>query len=53
MTAALVQKYDVAFAPGTDAGVKVLRDMKDQFTAIPGKLEIVFSHRKDRNKGLS
>ena len=45
VTALLVSKYDIAFAPGED-GVKVVEDMKDQFTAAPGKLELVFTARK-------
>lgn len=46
-TATLLRKYDVAFAPGMEHGAGVLKDMKEQFTAIPGKLELVFSHRKE------
>ena len=46
-TATLLQKYDVAFAQGTENGAAVLRDTKEQFTAIPGKLELVFSHRRE------
>ena len=41
-TALLVSKYDIAFAPGED-GTRVLKEMKDQFTAVPGKLELVFT----------
>ncbi len=42
--AMLVSKYDVAFAPGED-GTNAVRDMKDHFTATPGKLELVFKER--------
>ncbi|CAI6336558.1 unnamed protein product [Periconia digitata] len=41
-TALLVSKYRISFAPGED-GTRVCRDMKDQFTAVPGKLKLVFS----------
>ena len=46
-TATLLRKYDVAFAQGTEQGAAVPRDTKEQFTAIPGKLQLVFSHRND------
>ena len=42
VTALLISKYDIKFAPGED-GVRVWKDMKDQFTAAPGKLELVFT----------
>jgi len=45
VTALLVSKYDIAFAPG-EAGIRVWKNMKDQFTAAPGKLELVFHARK-------
>lgn len=41
-TALLLSKYDVKFAPHED-GTSVWRDMKDQFTAVPGKLDLVFT----------
>lgn len=41
-TALLVSKYDITLAPGED-GCRVLNDMKDQFTAVPGTLELVFT----------
>jgi tryprostatin B 6-hydroxylase len=47
VTASLVQKFDISFAPGMEGGMAVTRDMKDQFTATPGKLEVVFRHRRD------
>jgi len=45
VTALLLSKYEVAFAPGED-GSRCWRDMKDQFTAAPGKLELVFTPRE-------
>lgn len=42
VTAALVSKYDITFAPNED-GTSVWKDMRDQFTAVPGKLELLFS----------
>ena len=44
VTALLVSKYDISFAPGED-GTSCWRDMRDQFTAAPGKLELVFTPR--------
>jgi cytochrome P450 len=41
VTALLISKYNIKFAPGED-GTTVWKDMKDQFTAVPGKLELVF-----------
>ncbi len=41
MVALVLSKYHVGFAPGED-GVRVERDMKDAFTAEPGRLELVF-----------
>lgn len=43
--ALLVLEYDVAFPPGSDNGARVIRDMKDQFTAVPGNLHVIFEHR--------
>ncbi|KAF2260598.1 putative benzoate 4-monooxygenase cytochrome P450 [Lojkania enalia] len=42
VTALLVSKYHITLAPGED-GISVWKDMKDQFTAVPGKLELVFT----------
>lgn len=42
--ALLVQRYDIGFAPGED-GVRVWKEMKDQFTAALGRLELVFNVR--------
>lgn len=47
VAAALLSRYDMAFAPGTGRGVAVERDMGDQFTATPGRLELVFTERKE------
>ena len=47
--ALLVARYDIAFAPGED-GTRVWRDMKDQFTAAPGKLELVFRPRMEGDR---
>jgi cytochrome P450 len=45
VTALLVQKYDVCFAEGED-GTGLFRDLKDQFTAAPGRLNLSFRRRK-------
>ncbi|KAJ4294979.1 hypothetical protein N0V90_006987 [Kalmusia sp. IMI 367209] len=45
VTALLLSKYHVSLAPGED-GTRVWKDMKDQFTAVPGKLELVFTPMK-------
>ena len=45
VTALLLSKYDIAFAQGED-GSSCWRDMKDQFTAAPGKLELLFTSRE-------
>lgn len=42
VAALLLSKYEIAFAPGED-GKKCIEDMRDQFTAVPGELELVFS----------
>lgn len=44
VTALLVSKYDVCFAPGED-GRSVEEDTLDQFTANPGELRVVFRAR--------
>lgn len=44
VTALLAQKYEIHFAPG-ETGYKVTKDMKDQFTAAPGSLKLVFKLR--------
>ena len=41
----LVSKYDIKLAPG-ETGRRVIDDMVDQFTAAPGKLDLVFERRK-------
>ena len=45
VTALLAKKYDVRFAEGED-GSRVEGGMIDQFTATPGRLEVVFTERK-------
>ena len=42
VTALLITKYDVSFALGED-GTTVLKNLKDNFTASPGKLNLVFT----------
>ena len=46
LVALILSRYDVEFAPGED-GVRVWKDMKDEFTAAPGKLELVFKPRSE------
>ncbi|KAI0485117.1 cytochrome P450 [Xylariaceae sp. FL0804] len=40
--AVLLSRYSISFAPGTSNGLLVEKDMKDQLTAFPGELELVF-----------
>jgi len=40
----LVLKYDIEFAPG-ESGMKLWTGMKDDFTAAPGNLKLVFKVR--------
>ncbi|KAL8754101.1 MAG: hypothetical protein Q9184_005223 [Pyrenodesmia sp. 2 TL-2023] len=44
VTALLVKKYAISFAPGED-GVCVTGDLRDQFTAAPGRLYLSFEVR--------
>ena len=44
--ALLVTKFDVTLAPGEDAD-RVWKDMKDEFTAAPGRLMLVFDKRQE------
>ena len=37
-----LSKYEVGLAPGED-GTRVWRDMRDEFTAVPGRLELLFT----------
>ncbi|MCJ1237976.1 hypothetical protein MMC14_005963 [Varicellaria rhodocarpa] len=46
VVALLVSKYDICLSPNDD-GVDVLSNMKDQFTAYPGRLELVFRLRDE------
>lgn len=43
-TSALVKRFHVSFAPGTD-GDAVIRDLRDTFTPSPGRLDLVFKER--------
>ena len=42
LTAQLLLKYDVAFAPGED-GTRILTKTKDHFTVSVGQLDLVFT----------
>ncbi len=42
VVALIVSRFEVEFAPGED-GVRVWKDMRDAFTALPGRLELVFN----------
>ena len=44
VTATLVKNYHVSFAPGEDGSI-VEGNMRDQFTAAPGELRLVFRNR--------
>ncbi|KAK5626265.1 hypothetical protein RRF57_001980 [Xylaria bambusicola] len=46
VVACLLSKYSIAFAPGKDNEESVERDMRDQTTANPGKLVLVFEKRR-------
>jgi hypothetical protein len=41
----LVKKFRVRFLPGED-GKEVVRDMRDQLTAQPGMLKLIFELRE-------
>lgn len=41
LTASLLLKYDVSFAPGED-GTRLLTQTKDHFTLGLGKLDLIF-----------
>lgn len=45
VTALLLTQFDVSFAPGED-GLRSMKDLKDCFTARPGKLELIFQPRE-------
>ncbi|OTB02811.1 hypothetical protein M426DRAFT_322404 [Hypoxylon sp. CI-4A] len=40
--AILLSKYSISFAPGTSDELLVEKDMRDQLTALPGELKLVF-----------
>lgn len=44
VTASIVGKFHVEVAAGTDIS-RVEQDMKDQFTATPGQLDLLFRKR--------
>ena len=44
--ARLIQKYQFALPPG-ETGGHMARDMKDQFTSYPGKLDLIFKLRSE------
>jgi cytochrome P450 len=46
VTAHLLSNFHISFCPGDD-GEAVERDMRDQLTATPGKLNLVFRKRID------
>jgi cytochrome P450 len=45
VTAALLSKYHIRFAPRERNGESVERDLRDQLTANPGNLVLVFEER--------
>ncbi|KAI0443563.1 benzoate 4-monooxygenase cytochrome P450 [Xylaria telfairii] len=47
VAASLLKKYDLAFLPGSDSKEAFERDFRDQLTANPGKLMLVFQKRRD------
>ncbi len=46
VTARLVKKYHTSYAP-EETGERVARDLKDQFTSNPGRLQLVFKLREE------
>lgn len=46
----LVRKFRIGFAPG-ESGEKLLTDLRDQFTAAPGKLQLQFQLRGPSQTG--
>jgi tryprostatin B 6-hydroxylase len=47
LTAQLVLKYDVAFAPGGEDGHRLLTQTRDHFTLTLGQLDLVFTPAKN------
>lgn len=45
VAAGLLKRYDIQFAPGMGDGEAVVRDLRDQLTARPGELKLVFKPR--------
>lgn len=51
VTAALLGRFDLDFAPGTGRGERVEGDVGDRFTAAVGRLELVFTERVGKREG--
>lgn len=45
LAALLISKYTVEFGPDDD-GTRLVRDMQDNFTLNPGRLDLIFKLRK-------
>lgn len=45
VVALLVTKFQVEFGDRADRGKQLFADMKDQFTAAPGRLDLRFTAR--------
>jgi cytochrome P450 len=45
VVASLVKQFRIRFVPGED-GTELLRDMRDQITAQPGRLRLLFEPRE-------
>lgn len=45
VVACLLSKYHISFPPGEGNGEAVVRDLRDQATANPGPLVLVFRKR--------
>ena len=45
VTAILISRFDVAFAPG-ETGKAIVEELHDTFTAAPGPLRLVFTERE-------
>ncbi|KAH8901372.1 cytochrome P450 [Thozetella sp. PMI_491] len=43
--ALIVHRFTIEFSPGGDQGMSLFADLKDQFTAAPGRLELAFKLR--------
>lgn len=47
VAAALLKRYNIRFAPGSENGKAVERDLRDQLTARPGELILTFERRRE------